>query len=756
MKQNDQNFLWRRIAKKKNTGSQPVTIAPKARKGWHRRLSQADYLEMMVEYNSEAMALLVKTAAGWVYCYNNWEHEKMTGFGQKAIRNQSLKTVLGEAYYQVYEKNADGCRESGQTILFKGRACWNGEVREQLCRMAPVAAADQDFIVVTELNTKVLKDWMIKNHLATTRFDQMFQTHTATMLLIEPASGRIVDANPAALAFYGYSLEELKTMTIDQINTLSPAAVADRRHQALAGRQQYFLFPHRLKNGEIRMVDVHSSPLELDGQPYLFSVITDATEREQNAAALYREKELHKTTMDAIHDGVITTDAEGNISYLNPAAEQASGWQTGEVQSQPFEAIFSICHEYTREPLAGLVAQVLEDGQSQEITAPTVLFNKEGMMIPIETSLAPIRAQNGTISGVVMVFRDITLSREKKRRIEYLSYHDALTGLYNRRFYEQYFSQKEIKLIHPMAFVMGDVNGLKMTNDVFGHTIGDQLLTDIAKTLKVAAGSRHQVIRWGGDEFMIVMPGSDLKDAEVLVKRIKEQLQDICINGTIEASVSFGVALKKSRDDEPGAVLKKAEEMMYQIKLLESKSMRGTTINALLAALDENKAETKAHTQRLSDHVMKLAELLALNVEAKNRLILLTMLHDIGKVGIPDHILSKPGRLTEEEWEIMQTHSEIGYRIAVNVPELHVVTEEILHHHEKWDGSGYPSGLSGEKIPLNSRILAVVDAYDVMTHDQVYQPARSREEAIRELRAQAGSQFDPRLVERFINQVSHW
>lgn len=195
---------------------------------------------------------------------------------------------------------------------------------------------------------------------------------------------------------------------------------------------------------------------------------------------------------------------------------------------------------------------------------------------------------------------------------------------------------------------------------------------------------------------------------------------------------------------------------MYQIKLLESKSMRGTTINALLAALDEKRSETKAHTLRLSDHVMKLAERLSLNVEAKNRLILLTMLHDIGKVGIPDHILGKPGRLTEEEWQIMQTHSEIGYRIAANVPELHVVTEEILHHHEKWDGSGYPSGLSGEKIPLNSRILAIVDAYDVMTHDQVYQLARSHEDAIRELRAQSGSQFDPRLVDRFIDQVSHW
>lgn len=756
MKQNDRNFLLKRITKKPNAGSPAVTVAPKTRKAWRKRLGEADYLEMLVEYNSEAMALLVKNEGGWVYAYNNWEHEKMTGFGQKAIYQQSLKTVLGADYYQRYEKNADWCRESGETVIFTGTACWNGEIRERLCRMTPVENGAQDFIVVTELNTQALLDWLAQNQLATTRFDQMFQTHTASMLLIEPETGLIIEANPAALAFYGYTLAELKAMTIDQINTLTPAAVEELRQQAVTGRQQYFLFPHRLKNGEIRMVDVHSSPLELDGQQYLFSVITDATEREQNAAALDQERELHKTTMDAIHDGVITTDAAGRISYLNPAAEQACGWQTMEVQGQPFEEILPLCHEYTREPLIGLVAGVLADGQGQEIGEPTSLLKKDQTMIPIETSLAPIRAQNGSISGVVVVFRDITLSREKKRRIEYLSYHDALTGLYNRRFYEQLFSQKELKLAHPMAFVMGDVNGLKLTNDVFGHTIGDLLLQSIAQTIKDTAGPRHRVIRWGGDEFMIVMPGSDLKDAERLVRRIKEQLQAICINGTIEASVSFGMALKKSRDDEPGAVLKKAEEMMYQIKLLESKSMRGTTINALLAALDEKKAETKAHTMRLSAHVMKLADLLDLNVETKNRLILLTMLHDIGKVGIPDHILGKPGRLTEAEWQIMQTHSEIGYRITANVPELHVVTEEILHHHERWDGSGYPAGLSGEKIPLNSRILAIVDAYDVMTHEQLYQPARSHEEAIAELQQQAGRQFDPRLVERFINQVSHW
>ncbi|HOO27199.1 MAG TPA: HD-GYP domain-containing protein, partial [Lachnospiraceae bacterium] len=188
---------------------------------------------------------------------------------------------------------------------------------------------------------------------------------------------------------------------------------------------------------------------------------------------------------------------------------------------------------------------------------------------------------------------------------------------------------------------------------------------------------------------------------------------------------------------------------MYQTKLLESKSMRGNTINALMTTLDEKSEETKAHTLRLSDICLKIAEQLEQHTEIKNRLALLAVLHDIGKVGIPDHILGKPEALTEDEWQIMKTHPEIGYRIASNVPELHAVANEILHHHEKWDGTGYPSGLKGEKIPINCRILSVVDSYDAMTNDRVYRKARTHEQAMDELRRFAGIQFDPIIVAAF-------
>jgi diguanylate cyclase (GGDEF)-like protein/PAS domain S-box-containing protein len=707
---------------------------------------------MMVEHNSEAMALLKKTPAGWVYCYNNREHAALTGFSRENILNRNLKAVLGDAYYGVFEENADRCCHSGKTILFKGTACWNGKIKDKMCRMTPVRRGRWDYIVISELNTKPVLEWMRKNQLSTTQFDHMFHAHTATMLLIEPESGKIIDANPAALAFYGYTLEELKGMTIQQINALSAEEVQALRQQALQGAMKYFLFPHRLKNQEIRLVDVHSSPIEIDDRKYLFSVITDATEREQNEVALFRERELQKITMDSIGDGVITTDNQGLITYLNPAAEKAVGWLNSEVTGKPFDQVFSLINEYTLEVLPSIVAAVLKTRRPQELSIPTMLAKKDGTMIPIEDSAAPILDKNGDLFGAVVVFRDITLTREKKQKIEYLSYHDALTGLYNRRFYEQFFDQDEVLLPHPMAFIMGDVNGLKMTNDVYGHTMGDLLLQSIGKTLMDCAESNHLVIRWGGDEFMIVMPGSDLKDAEALVKDIKERLADIRISGTIEASISFGMALKTKPGESTGAILKKAEEMMYQVKLLESKSMRGATINALLTALDEKCAETKAHTLRLSRHAMKLAEVLAHHEEERNRLSLLTMLHDIGKVGIPEHILFKPESLTEEEWRIMKTHPEIGYRIAANVPELHVVAEEILHHHEKWDGSGYPSGLKGEQIPVNCRILAVADAYDAMTNDRVYSPARSHQEALQELQQNAGTQFDPGLVELFIRQ----
>lgn len=188
---------------------------------------------------------------------------------------------------------------------------------------------------------------------------------------------------------------------------------------------------------------------------------------------------------------------------------------------------------------------------------------------------------------------------------------------------------------------------------------------------------------------------------------------------------------------------------MYRSKLTEMKSSRNATIKSLEKTLYEKHSETEEHTQRIKELSVQLGKRINLSQDMLNELELLSLLHDIGKIGIPEHILMKPGKLSPEEWEIMKQHAEIGYRIAKATPELSHVANEILCHHEKYDGTGYVQGLSGNEIPLLSRIISIVDSYDVMTHKRVYKDASSRQYALDELERCSGSQFDPVLVDEF-------
>ena len=169
-----------------------------------------------------------------------------------------------------------------------------------------------------------------------------------------------------------------------------------------------------------------------------------------------------------------------------------------------------------------------------------------------------------------------------------------------------------------------------------------------------------------------------------------------------------------------------------------------------MASLYAKSQETEEHGQRLGEFCLMLADELGLSQSDKDELILLSKLHDIGKIGIDDTILNKPGKLSEEEWKVMKQHPEIGYRIAKSTPQLDHIADYILYHHERWDGKGYPEGLAGEEIPLVARILSLADAYDAMTEDRVYRKALSKEEALEEIRRNAGIQFDPKLANIFV------
>jgi len=233
-----------------------------------------------------------------------------------------------------------------------------------------------------------------------------------------------------------------------------------------------------------------------------------------------------------------------------------------------------------------------------------------------------------------------------------------------------------------------------------------------------------------------------------LMGNIKEQCAMVNAFG-FNISIALGNANKREHLDIED-VMNLAEERMYRSKLTEVQSSRSATLASLEQTLYEKNSETEEHTQRIKDLALKLGKLMKLSPDQLYELELLSLLHDIGKIGIPEHILMKPGKLTDEEWTIIKKHPEIGYRIAKSTPGLFHVAEEILHHHERFDGTGYPHGLAGDTIPILSRIIAVVDSFDVITHKRIYKDSSTVDYAIGELKRCSGTQFDPAIVTKFL------
>ena len=386
------------------------------------------------------------------------------------------------------------------------------------------------------------------------------------------------------------------------------------------------------------------------------------------------------------------------------------------------------------------------------VTSPSDLqFLEYDLIINNETAYYEARFVACGTHKVMAMVRNVTEQVRLRQELEHLSLHDALTGIYNRAFFEEQMKHFDLLRDTTIGLLVCDLDGLKLINDSLGHDAGDRMLQAVANILQSVFRDGDIVARIGGDEFAVLL---EFKNGEGALQGYRDRLQRRIAahneaHQELPISLSTGFAQKRDGVDMR-AVYKEADNSMYREKLHQQSSARSAIVRALMQALEARDFITEGHVDRLREIMQIFATGLSLSNTEIADACLLAQFHDIGKVGIPDYVLFKPGPLNEEEWEIMRQHCEIGNRIARSAPDLAPIADWVLKHHEWWNGKGYPLGVAGDDIPLPCRMLAIADAFDAMISDRPYRKAMSVSQALTEIERCAGTQFDPYLAGVFL------
>jgi len=474
-------------------------------------------------------------------------------------------------------------------------------------------------------------------------------------------------------------------------------------------------------------------------------VITDQIQRELD---LEKTRNFLKLVMDHLPIGISinTTHPAVEFSYMNDLFAKNYGTTREALEHKDgfWEAVYE--DPDFRDQIR---QQVLDDIASKDPA------RMKWINVPLAKKGKPTRYINGYSTEVpesnLVISTVIDVTDENIRRLEseYHASHDFLTGLWNRRQFSADLAAWKKRSHGEMILMMLDINGLKMINDAFGFTVGDQTIRQIASVIKRECEGYGTPYRIGGDEFAILLYGKSAEQAEAFKQLITNRVADL---GTSNVPVSIAVGYATKKDDETSVddVIKEAESFMAKRKILDGRSHRNNAIKGILQTLTGKYEIEKRHSEGVSRYAKAIGEALELSADDVRELSLAGLLHDIGKITVPDSILSKPGSLTDEEYEAVKNHASRGYQILRTADEYSDLAIYCLTHHERFDGSGYPSGLKGTKIPLFSRIIAVADAFEVMTSKRPYREPFSFLKAADELKRHRETQFDPTIVDAFL------
>lgn len=506
-------------------------------------------------------------------------------------------------------------------------------------------------------------------------------------------------------------------------------------------------------NGEYIWVNLIIQPIDMEGKDKIYMALLEDIDEKKSAKIELLESERNKSILLSNLPGIAYRckfDRNWTMKFVSEGCYNLTGYKAEEMIDNNIMSFNDIIEPSYREEIWNKWVKIVNKKEKFIYEYPIITKDNEKKWV-FEQGQA-IYDENGEVEALEGLIIDITARKKKEEEIQYLYNHDYLTGLHNRRYLEKIKEEYNKEKYHPISVVVCDINGLKLINDAFGQEKGDKFLTKTADLLKKYLKDKYVLTRTGGDDFTLIMPKTGKKEVLEIVEKIKNDFENekIEISGKkYNMNTSIGYCTKESSDTTIEKAITEAEDFMKKRKILESRSSRNAILSSIQATMFEKSQETEEHAERLIKYARKIGYKLGISQDGMDDLVLSANLHDLGKVGIDNQILSKEGKLNEEEWEEIKKHPEIGYRIALSSPEIAHIAEYILSHHERWDGSGYPQGLEEENIPLLSRILTIVDSYDAMTSSRPYNIVKSKKEAIEELKLFSGRQFDPKLVEIF-------